>query len=61
LSKLSIYPPKLTGDSADKKRQEIKEYFLNTYTLYEKMFEVLKDDEVFYKKSELTRHPMVFL
>ncbi len=60
MSKLSIYPPKLTGDSADKKRKEIKEYFLNTYALYEKMFEVLKDDEVFYKKSELTRHPMIF-
>jgi len=60
LSKLSIYPPKLTGDSADKKRQDIKEYFLNTYSLYEKMFEVLDGDEVYYKKSELTRHPMVF-
>ena len=60
MSKLSIYPPKLTGDSADKKRQDIKEYFLNTYSLYEKMFEVLDGDEVYYKKSELTRHPMVF-
>ena len=38
----------------------IKEYFYNTYTLYEKVFELLKSDEVFYKKSELTRHPMIF-
>ena len=60
MSTLSTYPPKLTGNSASEKRQEIKEYFLNTYELYEKMFEVLKSDEVFYKKSELTRHPMVF-
>lgn len=60
MSTLSIYPPKLTGNSPEKKRQEIKEYFLNTYTLYEKMFEVLRDDEVFYNKSELTRHPMIF-
>ena len=60
LSKLSIYPPKLTGSLVEEKRQEIKEYFLNTYKLYEKMFEVLKDDSVFYKKSELTRHPMIF-
>lgn len=60
LSKLSIYPPTLTGNFVDKKREEIKEYFLNTYGLYEKMFEVLRDDDVFYKKSELTRHPMIF-
>jgi len=60
LSKLSIYPPKLTGISVEEKRQEIKEYFLNTFDLYEKMFEVLRSDEVFYKKSELTRHPMIF-
>ena len=60
MSKLSIYPPLLTGGSIKKKREEIKRYFLNTYELYEKMFEVLKSDEVFYKKSELTRHPMIF-
>ena len=60
LSKLSIYPPKLTGNSVKEKREEIRKYFLNTYELYEKMFEVLKSDDIFYKKSELTRHPMVF-
>ena len=60
LNKSSIYPPLLTGGSIKKKREEIKRYFLNTYELYEKMFEVLKSDEVFYKKSESTRHPMIF-
>lgn len=60
MNKLSIYPVTLNGNSVIQKRQEIKEYFLNTYSLYEKMFEVLKDDSVFYKKSELTRHPMIF-
>ena len=60
MSTLSIYPPKLTGNSTEEKRQEIKKYFLNTYELYEKMFEVLKSDDVYYKKSELTRHPMIF-
>ena len=53
-------PITLDGNSIAQKRQEIKEYFLNTYTLYEKIFDVLKDDNVFYIKSEITRHPMIF-
>ena len=60
MSKLSNYPISLDGSSLEQKRQEIKNYFHNTYELYEKVFEVLKDDEVFYKKSEITRHPMIF-
>ncbi|MEA1955550.1 MAG: 5-histidylcysteine sulfoxide synthase [Campylobacterota bacterium] len=57
---ISIYPVTLDGDSVEKKRKEIRKYFHNTYDLFESVFEVLKDDEVFYKKSELTRHPMIF-
>ena len=60
MSKLSLYPPTLDGTDVQKKRSEIKEYFNNTFDLYEKVFELLKDDSVFYKKSELTRHPMIF-
>lgn len=60
MSKLSKYSPLLDGQSIESKRQEIKEYFHNTYELYEKVFEVLKDDDVFYEKSEITRHPMIF-
>ncbi|WP_455757734.1 5-histidylcysteine sulfoxide synthase [Sulfurimonas sp.] len=60
MSSISIYPITLDGNSIEQKRQEIRAYFHNTYGLYEKVFEVLKDDEVFYKKSELTRHPMIF-
>ncbi len=60
MSKLSLYPPTLDGSSLNKKRMEIKEYFHNTYELYEKVFELLKDDKVFYEKSEITRHPMIF-
>ena len=60
MSKLSLYPVTLDGNDIYKKRLEIKEYFHNTYSLYEKVFELLKDDDVFYKKSELTRHPMIF-
>ena len=60
MSKLSHYPITLDGQSVEQKRQEIKEYFHNTFTLYEKVFELLKDESVFYKKSEPTRHPMIF-
>ena len=60
MSKLSHYPITLDGPSVEQKRQEIKEYFHNTFTLFEKVFELLKDESVFYKKSEATRHPMIF-
>ena len=60
MSNISTYPVTLNGNDIHKKREEIKEYFHNTSTLYEKVFELLKDDSVFYKKSELTRHPMIF-
>ena len=60
MSKLSRYPITLDGNDVDIKRQEIREYFHNTYDLYESVFEVLKDDEVFYLKSEPSRHPMIF-
>lgn len=60
MSNLSIYPVTLDGESIQAKREEIRKYFHNTYDLFEKIFEVLKDDTVFYKHSELTRHPMIF-
>jgi 5-histidylcysteine sulfoxide synthase/putative 4-mercaptohistidine N1-methyltranferase len=60
LSKQSLYSVTLNGESVESKRHEIKEYFDSTFSLFESVFEVLKDDEVFYQKSELTRHPMIF-
>lgn len=56
----SLYTPTLNGDSVGAKRDEIKRYFNNTFDIFEKIFELLKDDSVFYKKSEPTRHPMIF-
>jgi len=55
-----MYPITLDGSSVQEKREEIKKYFNNTFDLYEKVFELLKDESVFYKKSEPTRHPMIF-
>ena len=51
---------KLNGDDITKKREEIKNYFLETFSLFEKIFDYLKDDSVFYKQSEKTRHAMIF-
>ena len=50
----------LNGDNTDKKREEIKAYFLQVYETYEKLFEMLKSDEVFYKKANPLRHPLIF-
>ncbi len=55
-----MYPVTLDGQSVEVKRKEIRAYFHNTFDLFEKVFELLKDESVFYKKSEPTRHPMIF-
>ena len=60
MSKFSLYPVTLDGEDVEAKRKEIRAYFHNTFNIFEKIFDVLKSDEVFYKKSEITRHPMIF-
>ena len=55
-----MYPITLDGTSVEVKRKEIKAYFNNTYDLFEKVFDLLREESVFYKKSEPTRHPMIF-
>ncbi|MDD3059525.1 MAG: 5-histidylcysteine sulfoxide synthase, partial [Sulfurimonas sp.] len=60
MNRFSNYPPMLDGRSVEEKRKEIREYFHNTFNIFEKIFEVLKEDAVFYKKSEPSRHPMIF-
>lgn len=60
MREFSTDPVTLTGNNSNKKRHEIREYFHHTFNLFEKIFELLKEDEVFYKKSEPTRHPMIF-
>jgi 5-histidylcysteine sulfoxide synthase/putative 4-mercaptohistidine N1-methyltranferase len=50
----------LDGNNKEEKKQQIKQYFLDTYSQLEKIFELLKNDDVFYQQSEITRHPMIF-
>ncbi len=42
------------------KRQEIKEYFLNTYKIEEELYKTLKRDESFYLRADPLRHPIIF-
>ncbi len=44
----------------DATKEEIRAYFHNSYDLFESLFTVFVDDSVFYRKSEPTRHPMIF-
>ena len=60
LHPLHTMPVTLTGSDADKKREEIRDYFHKTYDLFEDLFTVLKDDTVFYEQPEPTRHPLIF-
>lgn len=44
----------------ENKRQEILDYFHNTFTLYESIFECLNGDEAFYARANPLRHPLIF-
>jgi 5-histidylcysteine sulfoxide synthase/putative 4-mercaptohistidine N1-methyltranferase len=50
----------LNGDDVEQKRAEIKEYFLKTYELYEKLFNYLSCDESYYQRADNLRHPLIF-
>ena len=52
--------PTLTINNQQEKRQEILNYFYNSYETFEILFTMFKNEDVFYKKSESTRHPMIF-
>lgn len=60
MQSLHTRPITLEGENSDNKRQEIRNYFHKTFDLFERGFEVLKDDSIFHLKSEPTRHPMIF-
>jgi 5-histidylcysteine sulfoxide synthase/putative 4-mercaptohistidine N1-methyltranferase len=50
----------LNGTDAQKKKEEIKEYFLQTYELYERLFDYLSCDESYYQRADSLRHPLIF-
>jgi len=50
----------VTGSDIQLKRDELRRYFHQSFDLFESLFELFKNDEVFYLQSEPTRHPMIF-
>ena len=52
--------PLLTGTDVESKREEIRNYFHQTFSLYEKLFDVLASDQTYYMQPEKLRHPLIF-
>lgn len=52
--------PNLDGNSVTEKRQEILEYFNKTFTLDERLYDCLIDENAFLSKGSPLRHPLVF-
>ncbi len=50
----------LNTGTVESKRKEIKEHFLKTYELFERLFEIFVNDDVFYEKPEPLRHQLIF-
>ncbi len=50
----------LSSGTVEEKRQEIREYFLQTYELDEKLFDLLKDKKSLYEQPNRLRHPLIF-
>ena len=50
----------LKRGSVEEKRQEIRDYFLQTYALDEKLFEMLSSVKNIYEQPNKLRHPLIF-
>jgi 5-histidylcysteine sulfoxide synthase/putative 4-mercaptohistidine N1-methyltranferase len=60
LALLKTRTPRLDGKDPEAKRAEILKYFHDTFTLYERLFECLKDDAAFTAVANPLRHPLIF-
>jgi 5-histidylcysteine sulfoxide synthase/putative 4-mercaptohistidine N1-methyltranferase len=52
--------PLLDSGDVEAKRQEILDYFHDSFTLYESLFECLASDEAFYHRANNLRQPLIF-
>jgi len=52
--------PSLNGVSVSAKKQELKEYFRQTWAEYEALFSLINDDSAYFLKPERLRHPLIF-
>lgn len=50
----------LSTGTVEEKRKEIREYFLQTYELDERLFDLLKEKDFLYEQPNTLRHPLIF-
>lgn len=50
----------LSEGSPEQKRNELREYFLDSFDTYESLFSVLNHNDAFYQRPEKLRHPLIF-
>ena len=50
----------LNAGDVEQKREEIRQYFHDTYDIYEELFESLADDAAYFLRPEPLRHPLIF-
>ncbi|PIJ48316.1 SAM-dependent methyltransferase [Erwinia sp. OLTSP20] len=50
----------LSGDNSEEKRQQLLNYFIQTWELYESLFSCLRDPRAWYTKAIPLRHPLIF-
>jgi len=60
MNRLRISPISLDGDDAEKKREEIRCVFHETFSLYERLYEHLAEPTAWYEKAIPLRHPLIF-
>ncbi|MDP3586539.1 MAG: 5-histidylcysteine sulfoxide synthase [Sulfuricurvum sp.] len=51
---------RLDGKNIENTRIQLRHYFHQSFDLFESLFDLLQSDEIFYRQSEPTRHPMIF-
>lgn len=55
-----IKMPLLNGASVRAKKQELKDYFKQTWAEYESLFSLINDDDAYFLRPEPLRHPLIF-
>jgi 5-histidylcysteine sulfoxide synthase/putative 4-mercaptohistidine N1-methyltranferase len=60
MNNLIAHTTDLINGNAEEKKAEIRDYFLKTYALDEKLYEHLKNDRAFYRRADPLRHPLIF-
>ena len=48
------------GDPVAAKRAALRRYFHQTCELYERLFDLIRDDAAYYRRHEPLRHPLIF-